>query len=192
MPQQAADTTWQRSVILLSHVVLATVIIGSLYWMQMIFIPVVLAILLTFVLNPFVKRLQKNGLPRVPAVCIVILLTGTFLGGISWLLTRQVTALLQDLPNYEANIKTKVESIKNMGSGTGRFEKMIHDIISQWKGEVPLSEDGEPAPSAAANNQKTVTIDSGPSWFANLPQYLSTALQSLGGLVFVLCSAFSC
>jgi predicted PurR-regulated permease PerM len=42
-------------------------IIAALYWAHAVFIPVALALLLTFLVNPVVSMLQRRGLGRMPA-----------------------------------------------------------------------------------------------------------------------------
>ena len=49
--------------------------------------PVAVAILLTFVLDLVVSVLQRPGLPRMPAVILVVVVTFSLLGGIGWVVT---------------------------------------------------------------------------------------------------------
>ena len=79
-------------------------VIACLYWAKSVFIPVALAVLLTFLLNPVVRLLQRRGLPRTPAVLLVVVLAFSVLGGISWTVTRQLTALAYELPRYKENL----------------------------------------------------------------------------------------
>ena len=44
--------------------------------------PVALAVLLTFLLNPVVSVLHSRGLPRTPAVLVVVVLVFSVVGGI--------------------------------------------------------------------------------------------------------------
>ncbi len=62
-------------------------IIAALYWAHTVFIPVALALLLSFLLNPVVSVLQGRGLRRTPAVILVVLLMFSLLGGIGWTIT---------------------------------------------------------------------------------------------------------
>jgi len=50
-----------------------TLIIACLYWARSVLMPVALATLLTFLLNPVVSALQRTGvLSRTPAVLLVV------------------------------------------------------------------------------------------------------------------------
>ena len=53
--------------------VIAAIIIGALYLGREVFIPIALAILLSFALAPLVRLLQRIRLPRPAAVLLVVL-----------------------------------------------------------------------------------------------------------------------
>jgi len=49
-------------------------VIACLSWARVVLIPVALALLLTFLLNPVVSALQRLGLGRTPPVILVVVL----------------------------------------------------------------------------------------------------------------------
>ena len=53
-------------------IVLASVcvVVGALYFAREVLVPLALAILLTFLLAPLVRRLERVGLSRVPATLV--------------------------------------------------------------------------------------------------------------------------
>ena len=51
---------------------------------KVVFIPIALAVLLTFLLNPIVNALHSRGLPRAPAVLVVVVLVFSVSGIVSW------------------------------------------------------------------------------------------------------------
>src|SRR5262245_61541938 len=55
-------------------------LVGALYWGQRIFVPLALAVLLTFLLSPLVSWLERRGLPRIPAVLSVATLAFLLIG----------------------------------------------------------------------------------------------------------------
>ncbi len=57
-----------------STAVVAAIIVGTLYFGREVFVPVALAILLSFVLAPLVRMLQRWHVPRGLAVVGVVLL----------------------------------------------------------------------------------------------------------------------
>jgi predicted PurR-regulated permease PerM len=90
---------------------------ATLYWAQKILIPLVLAVLLTFVLSPLVAVLQRRGLPRVPSAHAAVLLALLVLGGVGSGLTLQVKRLVGELPQYKENIERKVAGVRGLGDG---------------------------------------------------------------------------
>jgi predicted PurR-regulated permease PerM len=120
MAKVSAAPGWQRALIVLIGTVVGVVVISCLYWAQTVFIPVALAVFLTFLLAPLVTILQRRGLGRMPSVILVVLLAALLLGGVVWLVTAEVTSLARDLPTYTENIKGKIRSLRQMGQGSGK------------------------------------------------------------------------
>ena len=121
---------WQRALVILTSTVVGVVVVAGLYWAQSVVIPIVLAVLLTFILGPIVTALGRRGLGRTPAAVFVVLITALVVGGTLWLFTAQVTSLVGELPKYSANIKEKARSLRRFAdnSATQSLERMIVDI----------------------------------------------------------------
>src|SRR5271156_2664725 len=109
-----------RPFLILAGLVLA---VATLYWAQKLVVPLVLAVLLTFILSPLVSLLQGRGLPRIPAAVLVVLIALLALAGIGSGLTLQVKRLSSDLPQYKDNIARKIAGVRGMGQG-GWFENL--------------------------------------------------------------------
>ena len=71
-----------RPVVLLAGVLMT---VGALYLGREFLIPVAVAGLLTFVLNPIVRVFERR-LPRAAAVVLVVILTFAVLGAFAWAL----------------------------------------------------------------------------------------------------------
>ena len=93
-------------------------VVAVLYWARAILVPFALAILLTFVLTPPVNWLQR-WVGRVPAVLLVVTLVFAALGLVGFGLTWQMNHLVEDLPGYRANIRTKIADVRLAGRGSG-------------------------------------------------------------------------
>lgn len=110
-------------------VVLAVSFIAVLYIAREVFLPLCLAILLTFILAPVVTRMERWRMPRVVAVLGVssgLTAVLLLLGG---LLAQQTLGLIEDLPLYRANIVKKAESIngwfgQSMQNSLGVFSEI--------------------------------------------------------------------
>ncbi len=104
----------------------AVLVIVVLYWAQAVFVPIALAVLLSFVLSPPVSWLER-WLGRVPAVLMVVTLVFVVLGLAGWGLARQMDNLAEDLPRYRVNILAKIADVRGAGKG-GTVEKLQETI----------------------------------------------------------------
>ena len=127
--------------------------VACLYWARVIFIPIALAMLFTFLLSPVVALVRRSGLTQVPAVILVLSLTCLLAGGLGWALFSQVTALANDLPTYRATIARKIADIQRMGKG-GAIEKVedtAKDVMAQIERADPPSAKPIPVVVSAPN-----------------------------------------
>jgi len=103
-------------------------VVAVLYWGQAVFVPFALAILLTFVLAPPVNALER-WVGRIPAVIVVVTLVFTVLGLAGWGVMRQVDSLVDELPAYRDNIRTKIADVRGVEKG-GAVEKLMATVES--------------------------------------------------------------
>ena len=94
-------------------------VVAALYVGQDIFVPLALAALLAFILDPVVTRLRRWGLPRALAVVLVIAATVSVLGATSLFVGRQVVQLGHDLPTYQTTIQQKLRTLRLSLAGRG-------------------------------------------------------------------------
>ena len=148
-------------------------VVAVLYWTQAVLVPIALAFLLTFVLNPPVTWLQR-WIGRVPAVLVVVTLVFAALGLAGWGLTWQMNHLVEDLPAYRANIRAKIADVRLAGKG-GTVES-LQDTLAGIKADLqPVS-----GPKAAALQPLVVVSDQvtgflGLAWLGPVIGPLSTA-----------------
>src|SRR5579863_9892804 len=84
--------------------ILAVSIVAMLYFGREIFVPIALAILLSFVLAPVVVILQRIHAPRGLAVVSVVVLAFALIFATGSLLAAQLTQLAENLPRYQSTI----------------------------------------------------------------------------------------
>ncbi len=125
-----------------------TLVVGILYFAKVVLVPVALAIMLAFVLNPFVTRLNGWGLGRVPAVIATILLAATLLAALFTTVSFQLDHLANDLPRYQSNIQRKISLLRERSKG-GALDK-IRQVAEQVARDGPPVKSGDvPSPKAA-------------------------------------------
>lgn len=96
-----------------------TLIVVTLYLAADILMPIALAVLLAFVLTPIVTRLERWRLGRVPSVLAVVVLLFLVIIGFGAVVGSQLGDLVDNLPTYQRNIHTKIESLRSVTASTG-------------------------------------------------------------------------
>ncbi|TIP99502.1 MAG: AI-2E family transporter [Mesorhizobium sp.] len=124
----------------------ATVVaaVAALYFGREVFLPIAIALLLTFALAPMVSALKRVGLPRLPAVIASVLSAFTVLALFSFIVATQVSELAQNIPLYQSNILTKVRSLKETGIGGGIIAR-LSGVIESVGQELDRQEASPPA-----------------------------------------------
>ncbi len=132
--------------------------IAVLYFAREVFMPLAIAVLLTFALAPVVSLIRKTGIPRMPAVIAAVTAAFIAISAFSFVVVTQVTELAQQLPTYQSNILTKIRSVKDSGDGSGVI-KRITDAVERVGKEINQREDaGKPAESARPPDPLLVEI----------------------------------
>ncbi len=192
MAKASEIPAWQQALLTMSAAVTGVVVIGVLYWAQVVFIPLALGIFLTFLLNPVIRVLERRGLGRAPSVVLVVVLAGLLLSGLVWLVTGHVASLTAELPTYTENIKGKVRQLRQLGGRSKlseRFTKMQQEISEELdspKAEVsPGDAVGNAAPEiepAVLSRQGPSELTETPAWLAGVLAVMLPALGSLGAV----------
>lgn len=95
-----------------SSVVIAVgVAIAILYFGRQIFIPIGLALVLSFLLTPLVDWLQKIHFRRVPAVITVMVLCFALMVTVGWAVTGQFLEIMGHMEDYQTNLDEKIQSL---------------------------------------------------------------------------------
>ena len=96
-----------------------------LYVGQEVFVPLALALLLTFTLAPIVSFLRKRYVPRIAAVLLAVATAFFVIAAFGFIVAGQVANLADNIPTYQRNIVAKVHSLSQAGSGNGVFEHCL-------------------------------------------------------------------
>ena len=120
----------------------AVVVLAALYVGQEVFLPMVMAILLAFVLAPFVEVLRRWHLGRVPSVIIAVLVALGIIVSLGTIIGFQLAGLATDLPRYQTTIESKIGSLRE---GTlGKLPGLLKDFGRRFDKAV-----AEPPPEQA-------------------------------------------
>jgi predicted PurR-regulated permease PerM len=125
----------QRSSSPLFVLVAMLAVVAALYLAKEILLPLALAILLSFLLTPVANRLERWGLPRVPAVILVVALSFMPLAVLGWIVTHQIVGLSHTLPQYREsitrNVVAKVRSIMPESGTVNTVSETIEDVSKE-------------------------------------------------------------
>jgi len=137
-----------------SPVVVGATIIAALYFGREIFIPIAIALLLSFVLTPLVNRLRRLRLPRLVAVGFSVLLTLGIVAAMATLIGIQAADLAGDVPRYRATIEGKINGLRD--SPVGHATEYVANIGRALHGggkEVGKEAASAEAPAAPPQQQ---------------------------------------
>ncbi len=107
-------------------------VIASLYWAKAVLVPLALALMLTFLLQPIVAALHRRGLGHTPAAVLVVMLLGLVLGTVGWAVVMQFSSLASELPGYQDNLKHKIDDLQSVSKG-GVLEKIQETMAALTK-----------------------------------------------------------
>jgi predicted PurR-regulated permease PerM len=133
------------------------IIIAALYFGREIFVPLALAMLLSFALAPPVRWLRLVYFPRLPAVLTVVTVAFLVIVAFGWVVMWQVVDLAQQLPSYQRNIEAKIDDFREGPPGArlfGRAAEMVRDLgrkIEQEAEEQEAQAEAEESAEAAAS-----------------------------------------
>jgi predicted PurR-regulated permease PerM len=139
---------------LANQVIIFVGICVVLYFGQDILIPVVLAIVLSILLTPVVRGLQKMRIPKPVAIIGVVCLSLLVLAGTTYLVGRTLTNLAADLPVYQTNLKEKARSLK-LAIGSSEAMDKAADVLQDLQKEI----ESQPGSATAAIAPKPVLVE---------------------------------
>jgi predicted PurR-regulated permease PerM len=107
----------------LTNMAVAALIIAALHFGREIFVPFALAVLLSFVLAPFVMRLRSWRIPRTISVLVVVFIGFSIIFSLGGLMVSQATRLAAKLPGYQQTLSDKIESLRGLMGSSGTLEQ---------------------------------------------------------------------
>ncbi|MBL0405594.1 AI-2E family transporter [Microvirga aerilata] len=139
--------------------------IGGLYFGRDIFIPFAVGILLSFAVTPLVNRLRRLRLPRIAAVLIAVTLAFILIGGLTYVVGRQLVQLANNLPSYQTTITEKIRGLQSSAPGGGVVDKVtttIQDLSKEISGADKATDNAARQAGAALGSpaapQEPVTV----------------------------------
>ncbi len=161
------------------------VVIAALYLAKGVLVPLMLAVLLSFLLSPVCDWLERRGAGRVPAVLVTAVLGFSLLGAVVWTAVFQMAELAPKVPEYRENIEAKFHSVDQYFIDALKRATESAESIGQT---LPQAEQAE-GPQGTRDQPYTVRVLSSPSSpLQVLSGTFGTLVESFGlaGIVIVL------
>jgi len=167
-PMSKYPTPWQDKTMWAAltalFVVFLVVIAGAVVWvganlisfLQPILIPVAIAAILAYLLDPLITRLCRRGMPRTPAIAVIFFAAFLALGSLIWWLvptiSMQSANFAKELPAYTQTARDHLvdlivrynRTFGTAGGGRGKSTSLTTSIVNFFLGPAP-----HPQPSAA-------------------------------------------
>ena len=143
-----------------SAVLVTATVIATLYFAREVFVPITLAILLSFLLAPAVRALRRLRVGRVTAVGFTALFAFIALAAFAAVVVGEVSSLAQQLPEYRYNLETKIRSLPALvpgGESVGRQRRSVSSARSFRGRERRLRQRAPRPPQALPASGQTNT-----------------------------------
>ena len=93
------------------------IVLALLYVGRDVLIPLTLALMLSLLIAPLVRRLRRIGLGQTPAVLLAVLVLALSLTAIAATLGTQVLRMAASLPQYQETIQQKLQNLDELTVG---------------------------------------------------------------------------
>lgn len=177
-------TPWQRKTMWAAltalFVVVLFVIAGALVWaganiisfLQPILIPVAIAAILAYLLDPLVTKMCRRGMNRTPAIAIIFLGVFLVLSGLAWWLvptiSMQSANFAKELPSYTQTARDRVVDLivrydralaaSSTTGNRGKTSSLTSSIVNFFLGPAP-----SPHPQASASPEQSPEASTNPT-----------------------------
>jgi predicted PurR-regulated permease PerM len=140
-----------------TNFVILAIVVAALYFTRDILVPIALAVLLSVLLAPLVRILQRWRLPRWMAVLCTVLGALAVALSLATMVMIEANQLISDLPRYQATLASKVHNVRDALPTAG----LLKNASSMLKGldkELSTKEDkAAPAPRETLSQDRPKT-----------------------------------
>jgi predicted PurR-regulated permease PerM len=194
----------------ISGLLLVIATLAFLYFAKDVLIPLSLAILVTFLLTPGVKRLESWRLGRIPSVALVILFSVALCGGLGWIAGNQLIDVVNEMPRYRENIGHRLDMFRGPSRGglakAGESVKELAKELSGTPSPEPAPQQNPQTAPPPARSKKTEAaapllppdkkpvlvqlVEAPPTIIESLKSLLGPLLAPIGTAIIVIAFAF--
>ena len=139
-PREAYPALRQTSA--MSNLAVGVFVIAALYFAREVFVPLALALLLSFALGPLVMFLRRWHVGRMPSVIAAVLLAFVLIFSLGSVIGNQLAHLAENLPQYQTNVAEKIHSLQGSATGggvVGRASAMLKRLSDEITRSTPAA-----------------------------------------------------
>lgn len=109
-----------------------------LYLVRDVLIPFALAIILTMVMSPAVRWLQRMKVRRFPASVLVVGVSLVASAVVGYVIFNQLIQVVNDLPSYRENVTKKIQALRTPNkSSLGRAAANVRELGKELAASQP-------------------------------------------------------
>ncbi|MDN7182492.1 AI-2E family transporter [Caballeronia sp. SEWSISQ10-4 2] len=175
----------------LTSLITGVVVICTLYFGRAVLIPIILAVLLSFLVAPFVDLLRRLKFGQVPSVIVAVLTALAVLTAVGALIGAQVAQLAGDLPQYQVAVERKINAVQEKTIGRadailGKTAAALKRLSPNRQDEIRKNEEN-PAASPIDSPMPVEVHEPSPSPVQLAQRFLSPVISPLEttGIVLV-------
>jgi predicted PurR-regulated permease PerM len=171
--------------------------VAVIYIARDVLVPLAVAVLLAFLLNPAVTWLERHRVWRWLAIVLVVGASLSSVAAITWVIEQQFVEVAAQLPKYSQNIQDKLRSLRHVSAGgLANAAAGVESTIKSVASTNPTSQTPtHPGETSAANHANTESQPPAPtpivvqqySWLQMVGQYTGQVLSPIAtfGLILV-------
>lgn len=120
-----------------AYMIIAALCLVFLHWAKVVLVPLSFAAIISMLLYPLCKFLEKNGIPRILAIVLTFIIVLSLLTGLIYLLSRQIYSFAQNLPNVADSLNEKLDDLewflfKNFNIQIGSSTTLVQNSVSKF------------------------------------------------------------
>jgi predicted PurR-regulated permease PerM len=145
-----------------NNFVIVAIAVAALYFAREILVPIALAGLLSFVLAPLVRLLQRWHLPRSIAVVLAVAGAVTIVICLGTMVMVQVNQLARDLPRYQTTLGDKIHNLRDAVGTTGLLRNatgLLKDLSKEFETPGVNEPAAPPVLTPSATPAKPVPVE---------------------------------
>ena len=155
-----AATAVSPTLFVMVTILTVPVIVGILYLGREVLIPIILAVLLSFLLEPVVRWARRLRVGRLGAVILTVSIAFFAILGFGAVVVEEVSSLAAELPSYRYNLETKVRSLPELLPGNSVFRR-ASNMLRELRNELAKFEK-QPSPAETGNRQNDTATQTAP------------------------------